>query len=268
MSVAQVLDSSSQVALARYHKSELAKNSRRAGTNAKIAYANAKASMEEKKRKASELRKSIEEVVIQYQASKRHEGWETIIREDRAGKKTEVVQEIAFWDESLWLLIEEAFEPMIFFQSKKWKIISAEDVDLAQEGRLALSWAAKYWKPGGSTTFSTFAFRCIRNTFIDMRNGGSAMKEMRIDQGVWDESWISDTHAAGPDPLTQEEVELRMMIEKLDVTPRQKIILLGLMQGHLKGDIARQLNYSAMMVTWEVKDLAQNEQVRSLLGQV
>lgn len=159
-----------------------------------------------------------------------------------------------------WQTIESAFESSIQYVSHTWFVAGSEPSDIAQSMRLMLLSAADSWNPNRHASFRTYFWGIARNCLKDMI-AERRTADVRDNESQWDDSlgWEPEGIGGRKD---LERIQLMYDIATLPVTDRQRQVILGLLEGKEKQDIAKELNLSGGAISWEVKALQQNEAVR------
>jgi hypothetical protein len=177
----------------------------------------------------------------------RHEVVEQLVLQYRRTRSDEV-----------WSKLEKEFAEGIFFQARRWWVAGWDAEDVEQSLRLMLLQAVDGWREEKGQRFRnyfwTIAKRCMQDLIgwsktLDVKNECQyPMSEEGIewepaDTRSYDDLW---------------KIEMDISIEGFHLTERQRVVLIGLILGKEKFEIAKDCNVSPSAVTWEVKALAKN----------
>lgn len=108
------------------------------------------------------------------------------------GQKTEtdakLLQEAKAGSEEAFVRLYQKYEPLIRRQASSLLSAQLEVEDLEQEGRLALLYAARSFRPEGGASFSTYVRVCVRHRMI------SAARRVRWFTTLFPEEWEALEH--------------------------------------------------------------------------
>ena len=83
-------------------------------------------------------------------------------------EEQDLLRRVREHDEVAFVMLLDAYMPIIRQETARMRHVAADEDDLAQEAALGLLSAAKAYRPDGGATFATFARVCIRRRIINV----------------------------------------------------------------------------------------------------
>jgi RNA polymerase sigma factor (sigma-70 family) len=180
--------------------------------------------------------------------------------------KEKVEGAVREWQEEkrdrLFDLVLHYFENGLWYETGRWFVRGYDQEDLVQIGCLSVLRAMSDWSERKGTSFKTHAWNYIKHDLQDLKSV-SIVRENRISEQIWDTEILGDLLEDDNDEIA--EVICKYEIERLPLTDRERVVLEGLIGGREKQEIAEKLGLSAMAISWEVKALKKNEELKKLL---
>jgi RNA polymerase sigma factor (sigma-70 family) len=181
-------------------------------------------------------------------------------------EKEKVEGAVREWQEEkrdkLFDLVLHYFENGLWYETSRWFIRGYDQEDLVQIGCLAVLRAMSDWIERKGTSFKTHAWNYIRRDLQDLKSV-SAIRESKISEQIWDTEILGDLLEDDGDEIA--DAMCKYEIERLPLTDRERVVLEGLLRGREKQEIAEKLGLSPMAISWVVKDLRGNEELKELL---
>ena len=152
-------------------------------------------------------------------------------------------------NEAINLILEE-YSKLLSFNAQKYYLVGAEQEDLVQEGILGLLKAIKFYDETKSS-FSSFAFLCIRREMISAIRKANTQKNMVLileDSAYFDDEGhnINNYKSSESNPeeayLLKEEIEEFKNFSENNFSKFEKEVLTYLIRGYSYREIAKILS--------------------------